>query len=57
MVEIVKKGDKFKAIKKFKCKRCKTVFRTDEYKIGRGTGRLISECPTCNRIAYKCFFN
>lgn len=57
MVEIIKKGDKSKAIKKFKCKRCKTVFRTDGYEIGRGTGRLISECPTCNRIAYKCFFN
>lgn len=57
MVEIVKKGDKSNAIKKFKCKRCKTVFRTDEYEIGRGTGRIISECPTCGRIAYKCFFN
>ena len=28
MVEIVKKGDKSKAIKKFKCKDCKTVFLT-----------------------------
>ena len=30
MVEIVKKGDKSNAIKKFKCKDCKTVFLTRE---------------------------
>ena len=43
MVEIVKKGDKSKAIKKFKCKDCKTVFLTTSCgsllvprKIGKG---------------------
>lgn len=65
MVEIVKKGDKSKAIKKFKCKDCKTVFLTTSCgsllvprKIGKGIkfGRTVSQCPACGHIAYKCFF-
>lgn len=54
MKQIKKKGSY--AIKKFKCGHCKTIFLSDEYEIGRGTGCVISECPTCHQVAYKCFF-
>ena len=56
MKEIIKKGNKKNAIKKFKCGRCKTIFKSDEYRIGMGTGKYISDCPCCGYVAYVKLF-
>jgi rubredoxin len=56
MKEIIRKGHMADDIRIFRCRFCKTIFKTDEYEAKpdyRGGTIPVAICPMCNKNAYE----
>jgi rubredoxin len=56
MKEIIREGHMADDIRIFRCRFCKTIFKTDEYEAKpdyRGGTIPVAICPMCNKNAYE----
>lgn len=56
MKEIIREGNTGNDIRIFRCRSCKTIFKTDEYDVKpdyRNGTFCVAICPMCNKNAYE----